>query len=146
GEKPIPIDIRIIAASQEDLRAAVNAKHFRSDLYYRLCVLEIALPPLRDRPADLPLLVEAFLSERDAKSPIVTELRSPAFLARLEAHTWPGNVRELRNHIERCLALTVKHAAELDDFDKSDNDLNQPLRVAREQALRAFESKYLAAM
>lgn len=106
GVRYQPVDVRIIAATHRDLRGEVNARTFRSDLYYRLAVVEVRLPPLRERLADLPLLVDR-LAEHLGASPQQRQelLSNPAFLADLRGHRWPGNVRELRNYLERGLAL-----------------------------------------
>jgi DNA-binding NtrC family response regulator len=101
------IDTRIIAATHRNLRSDVNAKRFRSDLYYRLAVIVVTLPPLRDRVEDLPVLVEHLLASLGgAARPEAARMRTPAFLAEIAAHRWPGNVRELRNYVERGLALS----------------------------------------
>jgi len=106
------IDARIIAATHRNLRSDVNSKRFRSDLYYRLAVVLVTLPPLRERVEDLPLLVERLLASLEAaRRPEAARLRTPAFLAELAAHRWPGNVRELRNYLERALALSGTAAA-----------------------------------
>ena len=98
-------DVRVIAATNVDLRAEVNARRFRADLYYRLAVLPVSVPPLRERLDDLPLLVEALLDELGAANdPAAARLRSPDFAAELRQRPWPGNVRELRNLLERALS------------------------------------------
>src|SRR5262249_19000143 len=88
-------------------RQDVRAGRFRSDLYYRLAVLEIRLPPLRERREDLPPLVGRFLRELGASEAECKPIRSDEFKAQLARHSWPGNVRELRNYVERCLALNA---------------------------------------
>ncbi len=101
-----PVDVRIIAATNRELRAEVNTHRFRSDLYYRLAVITVRLPPLRERAEDLAMLVEHILAASgSAARPEAAMVRRPEFLAQLAGHPWPGNVRELRNHVERCLAL-----------------------------------------
>jgi len=101
------IDTRIIAATHRNLRSDVNSKRFRSDLYYRLAVIVVTLPPLRDRVEDLSVLVEHLLASLGGdKRAEAARMRTPAFLAELAAHRWPGNVRELRNYVERGLALS----------------------------------------
>ncbi len=101
------IDARIIAATHRNLRSDVNSKRFRSDLYYRLAVVLVTLPPLRERVEDLPILVERLLESLEAtRRPEAARLRTPAFIAELAAHRWPGNVRELRTYLERALALS----------------------------------------
>jgi len=141
-----PIDVRVVAATHRDLRAEINAKTFRADLYYRLAVVEIRLPPLRERLDDLPLIVGHLLA--GASPARRAELMAPGFLTHLAAHRWPGNVRELRNYLDRCLALGVElavppAAAEAPDAPASGVDASQPLRAAREEATRRFERAYL---
>jgi len=105
GSKPIPVDVRIITATNSNLKRLVEEGRFRADLYYRLNVIPIEVPPLRERKADIPALAHHFVAhfaeqqERD-----VPEL-SPEFLAALMQSDWPGNVRELQNYIERVLAM-----------------------------------------
>ena len=104
--RPVPTDVRILAATNRDLRAEVAKGAFREDLYFRLAVLEISIPPLRERLEDLPELVAhllAKLGERNRKS---VRSVSPAFLELLGRYAWPGNVRELENVLERALILT----------------------------------------
>ena len=110
GIKPIPLDVRLIAAGNQDLKAAVRKKQFREDLYYRLNVVLIDLPPLRARKDDIPLLIRHFLnkySRQFGKS--VSELE-PEALEILQRYPFPGNVRELENIIERAVALTDRAA------------------------------------
>ncbi len=103
--KPIQLDARVIAATHRDLAQAVQKGTFREDLYYRLRVVEIALPPLRERASDIPILVEGLLAKvgRDLGKDI--RYVTPTALARLTAHTWPGNVRELENTLTRAVVL-----------------------------------------
>ncbi len=96
-----PVDARVIVATNRDLRADVNVGRFRSDLCYRLAVIQIALPPLRQRPEDVPALAERLLRQMGAWTERVAALLSAEMLARLGASAWPGKVRELRH----CLAL-----------------------------------------
>jgi transcriptional regulator with PAS, ATPase and Fis domain len=103
GRETIPVDVRIIAATNRDLEVALQQGRFREDLYYRLKVVTIALPPLRDRADDIPLLTEYFLAryarELDMDSPGITK----EAVAVLKAHLWPGNVRELANAVHKAL-------------------------------------------
>jgi two-component system, NtrC family, response regulator GlrR len=101
----LPVNLRVIAATNRDLRAEVNAGRFRSDLYFRLAVVKIHIPPLRGRPEDIPGLVEEFLRQMATAPEAGARLLSPAFLETLARGAWPGNVRELRNYIERCLVF-----------------------------------------
>jgi len=105
SEQEIPVDVRVIAATNRDLKAEVAAHRFRQDLYYRLQVVEVTLPPLRERAADVPALVAHFvavLAPHLGVAPVAPDHRT---LARLTAYEWPGNVRELKNLVERSLIL-----------------------------------------
>ncbi|MBX9815195.1 MAG: nitrogen regulation protein NR(I) [Proteobacteria bacterium SG_bin5] len=104
GARPIRADVRIVAATNRDLHAQVRAGLFREDLFYRLNVVPIALPPLRQRRADVPLLARHFL-DRAAAEGLPAKALSAAAAAVLEAHDWPGNVRELENAMRRAAAL-----------------------------------------
>ncbi len=146
GTTQIPVDVRIIAATNRDLRADVNAGRFRADLYSRLAVLEVVMPPLRERAEDVPLLVQHILGQLEvADDPRATPLRTPEFVAAVTAHAWPGNVRELRNYVERCLAYETR--LPLDPPDVADPlsllDPHVPLRVVRERWGRLMERTYL---
>jgi DNA-binding NtrC family response regulator len=116
GTKPIQADLRIIAATNRNLEEAVTEKRFREDLYYRLNVIRLALPPLRERTDDLPLLARHFLAKYAAaiKKPI--RGITPEALRLLVAHTWPGNVRELANAIERAVVLCAGDMIGPDDL------------------------------
>ncbi|MBI2467474.1 MAG: sigma 54-interacting transcriptional regulator, partial [Candidatus Rokubacteria bacterium] len=105
GTRPIQVDVRFVAATNRDLRAAVREGQFRLDLYYRLHVVSVTLPPLRERPGDVPALARHFLERyrREVKREL-TGL-SPEALACLRRYPWPGNVRELENAIERAVVL-----------------------------------------
>ncbi|AET67313.1 sigma-54 interacting regulator [Desulfosporosinus orientis DSM 765] len=104
GDRVIPVDVRIIAASNEDLQASVDAGRFRSDLYYRLNVLNLLLPPLRQRQQDIPELIEHTLIKLTAKLGYRPAL-SKDFMQALQVYTWPGNVRQLENVLERYAVL-----------------------------------------
>ncbi len=107
GESPIPFAARLVSATNADLNALMEARRFRSDLYYRINVVEIRIPPLRERPEDIPWLMGQFFAHfaGDRERPI-RGFSDPAEQAAL-AHPWPGNVRELRNRVERAVALNV---------------------------------------
>src|SRR5262249_32437058 len=98
-----PIDVRLITATNRDLRLEVNSDRFRSHLYYRLAVVKITLPALRQRLEDIPLLVEQILTAGGHDGKEADFLRDPTFLEGLGRQAWPGNVRELRNYLDRCL-------------------------------------------
>lgn len=106
ANKPIAVDVRIIAATNLNLSEEVKAKRFRDDLYYRLNVIELKLPPLRERREDIPLLVDAFLKKCGASRGKEVKGVSESALAMLMDYGWPGNVRELENIIERAVTLT----------------------------------------
>jgi DNA-binding NtrC family response regulator len=142
------VDVRIVAATNRDLKREVNHRRFRSDLYYRLAVVEVRLPPLRERAADMPLLVEAVLADLGAAgSREAAALLRPAVIAELARHQWPGNVRELRNHIERVLAAGAPELPAAGDAGglvvsvPLERDL--PFHAARDRCLAAFERAYL---
>lgn len=107
GTKPIKVDLRIIAATNKDLNQAVQDKVFREDLYYRLNVIPIRLPPLRERKEDIPLLLEHFINKYNLQHQRKVPIRGivPEALSILERYLWPGNVRELENVIERAVVL-----------------------------------------
>ncbi len=119
GAGPIPVDVRIIAATNRDLEAAVADGRFRRDLYYRLNVVALHLPPLRERKEDIPLLVRHF-SRRIARevghAPAGIE---DAALARLAAHSWPGNVRELENLLRKIFILGRSAAIKAEDIERA---------------------------
>jgi len=111
GTKPVKVDVRIIAASHKDLAAMVAHKQFREDLFYRVNVLKLTVPPLRERVSDIPRLAQHFVKKHWRASRPAPRLSQGA-LARLVAYAWPGNIRELENEIERMLVL-AGDAAEL---------------------------------
>ncbi len=100
---PRPVDVRVITATNRDLRVEVNDGRFREDLYYRLAVVRIRMPELRQRPEDLPLLVRTLLSSLGAAPDIIESLMASDLMATVRRAAWPGNVRQLRNYLEQCL-------------------------------------------
>jgi transcriptional regulator with PAS, ATPase and Fis domain len=145
GTRWTPVDVRVVAATNRGLRGEVNARRFRSDLYYRLAVLEVRLPPLRERPDDIPLLVEEILGRLGlAASPEAGVLRGDACHADLARHPWPGNVRELRNYIERCLALAERFPlGESSEPASPEQEGTLDFKAARESWNKEFEKRYL---
>ena len=103
GDRPVKVDTRIVAATNRNLHKEVETGGFRQDLYYRLAVIRLVLPPLRRRPEDVPLLVQHFLGELDASGVQV----GYDTILKLQRHRWPGNVRELRNFVERAAMLAT---------------------------------------
>jgi DNA-binding NtrC family response regulator/serine/threonine protein kinase len=158
GSSVIPVDVRVIAATNRDLVREVNRGAFREDLYYRLAVVRVRVPPLRERPEDVPLLVEHFV--RDALDGDEVQAReviagiSEANWQGLLAHSWPGNVRELRNFIERTLAVSGAVSGETPAPTPTPPatatpppvDLTRPFIEAREALLAQFERGYLETM
>ena len=105
GTKDLRVDVRIIAATNRDLEADVREGRFRSDLFYRLRVVPLVIPPLRERPEDIPALAKLFIDRFNSEFGRRVEAISPEALERLRSYAWPGNVRELRNVIERGVLL-----------------------------------------
>jgi DNA-binding NtrC family response regulator len=130
GTRPIPVDVRVISATNRDLEAAVSDGKFRADLYYRLRVVQIDLPPLRERRDDIPLLAAHFLGAYADRYGLVSREISREAMARLVAWSWPGNVRELRNVIERSAVLAESPTLEA-------ADLPPELRAPRVEIVRA---------
>ena len=145
------VDVRLIAATNRDLRAEVNAGRFRSDLYFRLAVVKATLPPLRQRPEDIPSLVDVLLTRLGAGAELRQALAARDVQARLARAAWPGNVRELRNYLERCLVYDQP-------LPVGDHDADQPAAAApavpseggrlpfseaRAVAMQVFERHYL---
>jgi len=126
------VDIRIIAATNRDLNCAVRAGEFREDLYYRLNVVQLKLPPLRERKADIPLLVAVFIEKYKTESRPIDRVASTAWSSLL-AHNWPGNVRELENTIESAMALGAGPVLQAEDLS--------PIRQVGEGALREVPSQ-----
>ena len=147
--KVIASDVRIIAATNRDLATEVNRGTFRSDLFYRLSVAKLAVPSLRERRDDIPLLVEHFLRQLTAtignKDPRLPE----DFLARAQRHAWPGNVRELRNAVERACLLPNHPTLGFDAPLKKDGgglgevDIDIPFKVAKQKLVDEFDRRYL---
>ena len=118
GDKTYQVDVRIILATNEDLEIAVNEGRFRQDLYYRVNVINIELPALRDRRSDIPLLAQSFLEDlrEDTNRPIVGF--SEEALAALENYAWPGNIRELQNVVERAVLLGKEEIISVSDLPR----------------------------
>ena len=140
------VDVRVIAATNRELRTEVNEGRFREDLYYRLAVLEIELPPLRERPEDIPLIAEALLDrmhlDDEARSVVTDEV-----LAGLARGSWPGNVRQLRNYLAHLVALREPpRGPVMAESGASVVDARVPYEQARRDALLDFERRYLVSL
>jgi DNA-binding NtrC family response regulator len=165
GSRSVPLDLRVVAATNRDLSSAMNRGAFRSDLYYRLAVVQVRVPPLRERPEDIPLLVDHFLELLGAAGAPAPRL-SRETIERLRQHRFPGNVRELRNLIERSVILAEAGmsdagldaappaAAERPAAGAAPGgedhailhaavDDSLPYRVARGRLMAAFDARYL---
>jgi transcriptional regulator with PAS, ATPase and Fis domain len=116
GTRDIMVDVRVIAATNRVLEKDVQAGRFREDLYYRLRVIPITIPPLRERREDIPMLVQVFLDHYNQEFRKNTRGVSPEALDRLLAYAWPGNIRELRNIVERAMILEDKEILDLTDL------------------------------
>jgi len=147
GRKEVSVDVRVVAATHRDLRAEVNEGSFRLDLYYRLAVIVLGVPPLRERIEDVPLLVEHFLREVGHDG-AVGEVFSDAAMASLCRHRWPGNVRELRNVVEATVAMgetpPLVDLPLLADALTPDRMLTMPYKEARRTLLDDFERRYVS--
>ena len=117
GEKPIRVDVRVLVATHRDLEAHVKEGKFRQDLFHRIYVFPLVLPPLRERREDIPTLIEHFAAQVGAQNGWKPVPFTPEAIARLEAHPWPGNVRELRNMVERLMLLAPNGEVDLETVE-----------------------------
>jgi transcriptional regulator with GAF, ATPase, and Fis domain len=146
GTRMLPLDVRVIAATNRDLALEVATGRFREDLYYRLAVVQLTVPPLRDRIADLPLLIRELVERIGGDATPFLTLES---LETMSAHHWPGNVRELRNAIERAVGLAepLRVGPTVPPRDLTVAiDLGVPLLQLRQQAMAELERRYLLAL
>ena len=165
GSKTLPVDVRVVAATNRDLRQMVNEGTFREDLYYRLSVVQVELPSLRERPEDVPILVEGFLDDFAARRYPGEErvfTATPEAMRRLQAYPWPGNVRELKNTVERAASLADGDLLQREDFvpasqksppmtlpGGSADELvaeGVPFKEAKQRVTDTFEAAYLKAL
>jgi DNA-binding NtrC family response regulator len=150
ADRPVDIDVRFIATTNKDLQAEVERGAFRRDLFYRLSVVPIRVPPLRERAGDIPLLAQHFLevSARRAKKPV--RVIAPVAMDALCRYAWPGNVRELENVIERAVIVAKGEAiADVEAFlagagERPPVDLSLPFRDAKGRVVEEFERAYIA--
>ena len=149
SDRSVDVDVRFIATTNKDLQAEVERGTFRRDLFYRLSVMPIRVPPLRERPEDIPLLAQHFLeaSARRTKKPVRTI--APAAMHALTRYAWPGNVRELENVIERAVIVAKSDTvAEVERFltgggEQARVDLSLPFRDAKARVVQEFERAYI---
>ncbi|MCP3098759.1 sigma-54 dependent transcriptional regulator [Myxococcus sp. K15C18031901] len=159
ANEPVKVDVRVIAATHVDLSRAKEQGKFREDLFYRLNVITIDLPPLRDRPQDVPLLAHHFLKLYASKADKKVTGISPRAMEALTCNRWTGNVRELENVIERAVVLTANEVIDVEDLPPGFQSAPQadsavevfslahlPYAQAKRLAMRAFERRYLSAL
>jgi DNA-binding NtrC family response regulator len=164
GQNPISVDVRVVCATNRDLRREVNKGQFRQDLYYRIAVVLLRIPSLRDRIEDIPLLVEHFLREAGFNGG-VDEIVPPEAMEALTTHRWPGNVRELRNFVDAALAMGEPPRLEESLADEPSEHGTAPVngddrfpstpftklfemtyKDARSMVVEEFEARYLKAL
>jgi two-component system response regulator GlrR len=143
SERPLEVDVRVIVATNKNLEELVRQAQFREDLFYRIHVIPIALPSLRERKEDIPSLVEVFLKKFGEQMKKEVKGLTPAALQRLMLHDWPGNVRELENTIEYAVAMTVQDVITEDLILPAKNDADQEPAKPLKEAKDAFEKAYL---
>ena len=138
-------DVRIIAATSRDLRSEVNRGTFRADLYFRLAVVKLEVPPLRSRTGDMQMLVEHLVRASGASPATYATLTDAEFIAALAAAPWPGNVRELKNHLQECVVFDEKRLPGAPEVPHPAAlvDASVPYEVARKQAIDSFERAYV---
>ena len=152
ADRPVDIDVRFIATTNKDLQAEVERGAFRRDLFYRLSVMPIRVPPLRERPEDIPLLAKHFLEQATRRSKKSVRAIAPESLQALVRYPWPGNVRELENVIER--AVIVSTGDTLVDIERflapsgahAAVDLTLPFREAKARVVEEFERAYVSGL
>jgi transcriptional regulator with GAF, ATPase, and Fis domain len=132
GGRSLPVDARVIAATNQDLSDMVLRREFRADLYYRLNVFPILVPPLRERREDIPPLVKHFVRRFSERQRKVIERVPDAVFDALRTHAWPGNIRELQNVIERAVIATRSNVLELPSFETRPNQSSSPARTLAE--------------
>jgi DNA-binding NtrC family response regulator len=143
SDREIPVDCRIVASTQADLAGLVAEHRFREDLYYRLNVIRIAVPPLRERREDIPLLAAHFVEKLSAEIGVQPVGLGAMQFDQLQAHHWPGNVRELRNVVERSLLLGRLPADSLPEQAVADEPPDYPLDWTLEQVKHHHMSRVL---
>ena len=140
GRAPVPIDVRVIATTNRDLLSLARQGEFREDLYYRLNVVRLSIPPLRERVGDIPLLTDFFCKRYGSELGRGELKLSPGAAERLQLHSWPGNVRELENAIHRAATLSAGSTIEVSDIFLSENAEPSQERPAADDDSRNFSS------
>jgi DNA-binding NtrC family response regulator len=143
--RPKKVDVRILAATNKDLVEEVSRGRFREDLYYRLHVVEIRVPPLRERPEDIGPLAEHFVALYGERYGLPSAALSPRLIARLRQQTWPGNVRELENAVERMVALARAPLIEAEPLSGRRQEIDAPSgRLSLKERIALFEKSLVA--
>jgi two-component system, NtrC family, response regulator AtoC len=150
GERTIKVDVRIVVATNADLRELVKTKAFRDDLYYRLNVIPVLVPPLRTRKGDIPLLIQYFLAKYNRQFNRHVRGFSLAAMEALQAYEWPGNVRELENIVERLIVISKHETIQLRELPLDLQSSHTPLVEQLEEegydlrkAVQQFEREYI---
>ena len=131
GRKPVPVDIRLVAATNKDLKEEIKQNRFRQDLFFRLNVIHINMPPLREIRTDIPLLATHFLRKQAKEIGRHSDAFSQDTLKALMAYSWPGNIRELENEVKRAVVLATGKQIEVSDLSET----------LREERLEATDTK-----
>ena len=139
GSRTIQVDVRIVAATNQDLEKMVEEKRFRQDLYYRLNVIPIITPPLRDRQSDIPLLIDHFLKRFNHMKQTEVSGFTPEALELLTAFQWPGNIRELENMVERLVVLKKRGQLSVEDLPEKLHKKPAAQPEMKEQFIRFTE-------
>ncbi len=148
GREEIPIDVRVVCATHQNLKELITAGRFREDLFYRLAEIVLNVPPLRDRPGDAVLLAHAFVQKYAAENRKGSMALLPEAIAAIEAHPWPGNVRELENSIKRAVIMADNATIRLEDIGLNASEVEGEdafnLRTIRENAERIAITRVLS--
>jgi transcriptional regulator with GAF, ATPase, and Fis domain len=150
ADQPVEVDVRILASTNRDLQREVEEGRFRLDLFYRLSVMPIRIPPLRERPSDIPLLAEHFLESSTRRCKKAVRAIAPTAMQALCRYSWPGNVRELQNVIERAVILAKSDVIlDVERFltgtvERPRLDLSLPFHSAKARVVDDFERAYIA--
>ncbi len=146
GRDEIAIDVRIVCATHQDLRALIAQQRFREDLYYRLSEVSVRLPPLRDRPGDAVVMAHAFLGRFGAEQGTPRRGYTPEAIAAIQAYSWPGNVRELENKVKTAVIMAEGPLVTAEDLGLADAQGGEPLFNLKEVRARAERQAILQTM
>ena len=151
GRKPVRVDVRILAATNKNLKEEVDAGRFREDLYYRINIFAIQVPPLRERPEDIPLLVSHFMRRYNREFAKSVESVSPELMDFFLHYAWPGNIRELQNYVERAVLMAEGRQLELSAIPREALEAAETSPAGEEflpfkEAKERFEREYLTAL